>query len=164
MRIILLMAVLLHILVNLYCICDLYVEVSLIIFWILYPSSLGDILSMVTVLMLPHFKYCMRYERINMRMLVQVQAYTCQSLHTMCWCFVSASCFHMWRRTEKLVDKIEKPDATYRCYLFTLHNFCGLQACVPLLVVALCFICTGLQLWMCWMNSTCAHLHLRERC
>ena len=65
MRIILLMAVLLHILVNLYCICDLYVEVSLIIFWILYPSSLGDILSMVTVLMLPHFKYCMRYERIN---------------------------------------------------------------------------------------------------
>ena len=37
-----------------------------------------------------------------------------------------------------MVDKIEKSDATYRCYLFTLHNFCGLQACVPLLVLLHC--------------------------
>ena len=43
MRIVLCMAMLLHILVNLYCICDLYVKVSLIIFLdTLYPSSLGD--------------------------------------------------------------------------------------------------------------------------
>ena len=54
------------------------------------------------------------------------------------------------RRTEKLVDRTEKPDATYRCYLFTLHNFCGLQACVEPFVsfaaFVACFICTGLQL------------------
>ena len=37
-----------------------------------------------------------------------------------------------------MVDKIEKSDATYRCYLFTLHNFCGLQTCVPLLVLLHC--------------------------
>ena len=37
-----------------------------------------------------------------------------------------------------MVDKTEKSDATYRCYLFTLRNFCVLQACVPLLVVLHC--------------------------
>ena len=57
MRIILSMAVLLLILVNLCGICDLYVKVRPNNFlWIFYPSSLGDILSMVTVLMLPRFK------------------------------------------------------------------------------------------------------------
>ena len=86
MRIILCMAMLLHILVNLYCICDLYVKVSLIIFSGYFIQV--HLVTYVTVLMLPRFKQCMWYEHMNMRMLVQVQAYTCQSLHTRCWCFM----------------------------------------------------------------------------
>ena len=48
-----------------------------------------------------------------------------------------------------MVDKIEKSDATYRCYLFTLHNFCGLQACVPLLVLLHC----GFVFHMYWFTT-----------
>ena len=48
-----------------------------------------------------------------------------------------------------MVDKIEKSDATYKCYLFTLHNFCGLQACVPLLVLLHC----GFVFHMYWFTT-----------
>ena len=50
-----------------------------------------------------------------------------------------------------MVDKIEKSDATYRCYLFTLHNFCGLQACVPLLVLLHCGFVSYIY-WFTTMN------------
>ena len=48
-----------------------------------------------------------------------------------------------------MVDKIEKSDETYKCYLFTLHNFCGLQACVPLLVLLYC----GFVFHMYWFTT-----------
>ena len=48
-----------------------------------------------------------------------------------------------------MVDKIEKSDATYKC---TLHNICGLQACVPLLLLLHCGFVFHMY-WFIIMNS-----------
>ena len=61
-----------------------------------------------------------------------------------------------------MADKTEKSDATY---LFTLHNFCGLQACVPLLVLLHC----GFVFQMYWfttvnvLNEQYLHTHTLKR-
>ena len=61
-----------------------------------------------------------------------------------------------------MVDKIEKSDETYRCYLFTLHNFCGLQACVPLLVLLCCDFVFHMY-WFTTMNVLVYNYECAER-